>query len=209
MPENRFRTSRIKKRNPWKAAFLALLFTVILMILLLFGLITGWFSGGDEAVRVSPNQPDGAAIFTVQANKNQLETMINEQLSKQQDEKLSYHVAIGHQVTLNGSFKLLFTGIPFSITFNPKVSQGNIILKEADVELGGLKLPDEEVLSFLKSGGDFPKWVVIQPSKRQVYLDLSKIEIQDGMSVRAKTINLAEGNIALTIHQTEQARTSN
>ncbi|RYL93126.1 DUF2140 family protein [Sporolactobacillus sp. THM7-4] len=188
------------KRNFWKAAFLSLLFAVAVAVFLIFGLLTDWFSGG-QPVNVPPHRSAGQAVFTVQANKKQLEAMINSQINKDLDPRLSYSVKINDQLILSGKYKLLFTAIPFSITFDPAVSQGNIILKEADVKLGSLKLPDKEVLNFLKSGSGFPKWVIIQPDQQQIYIDLTQVEIQKGLSLQAKTINLAEDTISFTVHQ--------
>lgn len=147
------------------------------------------------------NSSKNAAIFTVQANKQQLETLINDQIHTDKNARLSYRVAIGDQVALNGNYRLLFTGIPFSLTFNPVVSHGDIILKESEVKLGSIRLPDKQVLSFLKAGSQFPKWVIIQPDKRQIYINLTAVQIQQGLYLQAEKIDLPKNIVSFTVHR--------
>lgn len=128
--------------------------------------------------------------------------MINDQIRGNQNGRLSYQVSIGDHVVLKGNYKLLFTGIPFTLTFDPVVSHGAILLKESDVQLGGLKLPDKEVLNFLKISAGFPDWVVFQPDKKQIYIDLAKTSIQKGLYFQAETINLPKNIVSFTVHQT-------
>lgn len=200
---NELRRSRASKKRPsiWRAAFFTLLFLVVLALVVLMAFLTGGFSASNQSPENFTSQQTSDAIFTVQANKKQLQSMINQQIADSKDKRLSYHVAIGDQVVLKGSYRLLFTGIPFSLTFVPKVSNGDIILKETNVRLGDMKLPDEEVLAFLKSGTRFPKWVVVQPSKRQIYINLTKIQVQKGLYLHAETINLPGNDVSLTVHQ--------
>lgn len=142
-----------------------------------------------------------AAVFTIQAEKAQLQRLINERFAKKDDQKLSYRVTIGDRVTLSGDFRLLFTGIPFSLTFIPRVSGGDVILRETDVKLGKVRLPDEEVLAFLQSGADLPKWIVIQPKERQIYVKLTDVQVQKGLYLRADTINLPDNQIIFSVHE--------
>ncbi|MDD9149432.1 YpmS family protein [Sporolactobacillus sp. CQH2019] len=199
MIEKRQTLNEKKRKNLWKAAFFALLFIFLLFVLLLFSLLTSGFSGTSQTV---PSRlTDGQAIFTVQANKRQLQNMINDQISRNGNNRLSYQVAIGNRVVLKGTYKLLFTGIPFTLTFDPVVSHGAIILKESNVRVGSLELPDKEVLNFLKVSAGFPDWVVFQPDKQQIYIDLSKISIQNGLYLQAETIDLPKNVVAFTVHQ--------
>lgn len=188
-----------RRKNLWKAAFFALLFMILLTIILLFSLLTSGFSGTSQPI---PSKLTGGnAIFTVQANKLQLQNMINDQIRGNQNNRLSYQVTIGDRVVLKGDYKLLFTGIPFTLTFDPVVSNGAIILKESNVRLGNLKLPDREVLNFLKISAGFPDWVIFQPDKQQIYIDLTKISIQNRLYLQAETIDLPKNIVSFTVHQ--------
>ncbi|MFT8318702.1 MAG: YpmS family protein [Sporolactobacillus sp.] len=197
------RRSKVSKKRPsvWRAAFFTLLFLVVIALAVLAAFLTGGFSTSKTSPENFTSQQTSDAIFTVQANKKQLQSMINQQIADNKDKRLNYHVEIGDQVVLKGSYRLLFTGIPFSLSFAPEVNNGDIILKETNVRLGNLKLPDQEVLAFLKSGTRFPKWVVIQPSKRQVYINLTRVQVQKGLYLHAETINLPGNDVSFTVHQ--------
>jgi uncharacterized protein YpmS len=189
-----------RKKNIWKIAFLSFLLLEVLAIGVILAMITNGFSSKDEALPRT-DRTQGQAIFSVQANKQQLENMINDQIDSNQNKRLSYHVDIGDQLVLNGKYKLLFTAIPFSLTFTPGVQNGDVVLKETNVKLGSLPLPDKQVLSFLKSGSNFPKWVVIQPNKRQIYINLTQVQVQQGLYLRAETINLPHNDVTFSVHQ--------
>lgn len=196
------RSSRIRKSSGlWRAAFFTLLFLVVATVGIALYYLSSGFSGGSGTPQNFSDRQTNRAIFSVQANKEQLQSLINQQIADNRDKRLSYHVAIGDQVVLKGNYKLLFTGIPFSLSFEPVVSNGDIILKETGVRLGDVKLPDEEVLAFLKSGTKFPKWVAIQPAKKQVYLNLTRVQVQKGLYLRAETINLPQNIVSFSVHQ--------
>lgn len=201
MEMNRRNIAGRRRRNFWRSAFFALLLTVLLAILLLTGLLTNGFTARSTLPAKVQDTAKGQPIFTVQANKQQLETLINRQMKNSKDHKLTYQVAIGNQVELKGTYRLLFTGIPFLLKFNPSVSNGDIVLKESEVKLGRIRLPDQEVLGFLKVGTNFPKWVIIRPSERQVYINLSQIKMQGGMFLRAKSIDLANNDVSFNVYQ--------
>jgi uncharacterized protein YpmS len=194
-----------RERNFWKTAFFVLLLLILAAVLFLTIALTG---GSSEKEIQQDNLDDKSrseAIFTVQANRQQLESLINNQIRSAENDRLTYHVTIGKHLVLKGHFRLLFTGIPFSLTFDPKVSHGDIILKEADVKIGSLNLPDKEVLSFLKAGTDFPEWVVINPNHREIYINLTQVKIQDGLYLRAETINLPD-EVSFTVHQQDKGK---
>ncbi|QAA23102.1 DUF2140 domain-containing protein [Sporolactobacillus terrae] len=196
-----FRQERSKRKfNVWKIALILLLAIELAAVIIVMGKLTNGFSSSDTP-EPQTDRTKGQAIFTVQANKQQLENMINDQIDSGANKRLSYHVSIGEQIVLEGKYKLLFTAIPFSLSFQPKVASGDIILKETAVKLGSIPLPDQEVLSFFKSGSNFPKWVVIQPNKRQIYINLTQVEVQKDLYLRAKTIDLPHNDVSFSVHQ--------
>lgn len=201
METNRRIIAGRRRRNFWRSAFFALLLALLLAALLMTGYLTNGFTARSTLPGNVKDAAKGQPIFTVQANKQQLETLINHQMKTSKDSKLTYRVVIGNQVELKGTYRLLFTGIPFSLTFTPTVSNGDIVLNESEVKLGSIKLPDQEVLGFLKAGNSFPKWVIIQPAQRQVYINLSQIKMQGGMYLRAKSINLPKNDVSFNVYQ--------
>ncbi|MFT8362861.1 MAG: YpmS family protein [Sporolactobacillus sp.] len=201
MNETRRTIRKGQRPAVWRAAFFTLLFLVIALIGLALYYLSAGFSGEQATPESYSDQQTNRAIFSVQANKTQLQSLINQQITDSGDKRLSYHVEIGDQVVLKGSYKLLFTGIPFSLAFKPIVSNGDVVLRETSVRLGDVKLPDEEVLAFLKSGTKFPKWVAIQPAKKQVYLNLTRVQVQKGLYLRAEVINLPKNIVSFSVHQ--------
>ncbi|MCO7124937.1 YpmS family protein [Sporolactobacillus shoreicorticis] len=189
-----------KKKNLWKLALLSILVIELATVVVVFAMLTNGFSAADHPIPRT-DRTKGKAIFSVQANKQQLENMINDQIDSNGNNRLTYHIDIDDHLVLNGKYKLLFTAIPFSLTFTPSVSNGDIVLKETDVKLGSIPLPDKQVLSFLKSGSKFPKWVAIQPNKRQIYINLTDVQVQKGLYLRAQTINLAKNDVTFSVHQ--------
>jgi uncharacterized protein YpmS len=189
-----------KKKNFWKIALLTLLSLEVLAVLIVLIMITNGFSASDTPTPQT-DRTNGQAIFSVQANKQQLENMVNDQIDAKGNKRLTYHVDIDDQLVLNGKYKLLFTAIPFSLTFTPSVYKGDVVLKETNVKLGSIPLPDKQVLSFLKSGSNFPKWVAIQPNKRQIYINLTSVQVQKGLYLRAKSMDLANNDVSFSVHQ--------
>lgn len=192
-----------KSRTPnrWKRAFFSLLILLAAAVVILYGLFLGLFTGGGPAKNIIHPAREDAAIFTVQAKKKNLQDMINEQIQKYPDSRLSYTAEIDRDLTLTGKLKLLGTGIPFSMSFDPYVSNGDIILKETGVTLGKVSLPEEQVLSFLNSSTQFPKWVIIQPDKRQITINLTQMPLEDQFYLKAKTINLSQDDISFEVHE--------
>lgn len=190
-----------KAPNRWKRAFFSLLFLLAAAAAILYVTFLGLFTGGGPSKTIVHPVSEGAAIFTVQAQKNNLQDMINEQIKKYPDSRLSYTARIDQDLTLSGKLKLLGTGIPFSISFDPYVSKGDIILKETGVTLGKVSLPEEQVLNFLNSSTRFPKWVIIQPAKRQITINLTQMPLEDQFYLKAKTINLNQDDISFEVHE--------
>ncbi|WKB36700.1 YpmS family protein [Terrilactibacillus sp. S3-3] len=192
-----------KSRTPnrWKRAFFFHYLFYWQRRLSFFTACSSAFSQEAGAKNIIHPAREDAAIFTVQAKKKNLQDMINEQIQKYPDSRLSYTAEIDRDLTLTGKLKLLGTGIPFSMSFDPYVSNGDIILKETGVTLGKVSLPEEQVLSFLNSSTQFPKWVIIQPDKRQITINLTQMPLEDQFYLKAKTINLSQDDISFEVHE--------
>ncbi|TCP29278.1 uncharacterized protein YpmS [Scopulibacillus darangshiensis] len=189
-------------KNKWKTAF----FTLIIIILIVVIAIIGTFIGLVGSPSTSPNVKNDAPhvdspIFMVQASKRHLSDMVNNELQKHQSGTLTYNVDFDKDVTLYGYLGLLGLDIPFNMSFSPVVKNGDIILKEKSVHLGRISLPEEEVLKFIKKGTELPDWVIIQPDKKQIYVNLTKMKLKDRFYLKAKKINLSENDIEFNVYQ--------
>ena len=84
--------------------------------------------------------------------------------------------------------------------FEPYVEEnGNIRLEQSSVEIGRLSLDPETILKLLRDSIELPKWMVVDPEKEEVLIQLSDIPMDSGVGVRAKELNLAEDIITLEI----------
>lgn len=188
--------------NKWKKAFFALLIVIVIVIIVVFGLFFKFVGTSGSSSEVPNNTPHvDSPIFMIQANKKRLNDMINNELQKHQPGHLAYSVSLNQDVTLKGSLGVLGLKIPFRMSFDPEVKNGDIILKETSVSLAKISLPEEEVLKFIKKGTDLPDWVIVQSDKNQIYVNLTKMELKGRFYLKAKRIDLQENKIEFNVYQ--------
>ena len=103
---------------------------------------------------------------------------------------------MGKTLDIIGDLKLFGLGIPFTMNFNPAVDkQGNIVLKEKDVKLGGFNLPESQVLKFIKVGANLPSWVYVYPNQKEIYIHLNSVVIKDRFYLKAEEIDIPKNKI--------------
>lgn len=189
--------------NKWKRAFFALLTLIVLVCVGLSVLFYNLFVvHTSQQNNINETHHVGEPIFSVNANKQRLTDMINNEIQDHQNDQLTYQVQLTNDVTLTGDLKVLGMGIPFTMSFDPKVTgSGDIILKEKSVTLGRVNLPDEQVLQFIDNGTNFPDWVVIQASKKQIYVNLNEMPLNDQFYLKAKDIQLQKDKINFDVYQ--------
>lgn len=188
-------------RNKWRTAFLILSGIVAVIIIAIVMTLAKWTDGGQSAAVPHDTPKVTAPIFMVNANKEKLTAMINHEIQVNQSGNLSYHVDLSKNVSLTGALKILGLAIPFHLSFDPIVKDGDIILKEKAVQLGDITLPKQDVLNFIKKGTQFPKWVIIQPDKNQIYINVTGLDFQKNFYLKAKTIDLSNNKIEFNVYQ--------
>ncbi len=142
----------------------------------------------------------GEPIFTIDANKQELEQLINQEVSaSNKQSNLTYQIHINDDAKITGKLNVLSANIPFEMTFAPTVKDGNVLLKEKSVKLGVLKLPPSEVLKFINKGTDLPEWVHIDDDKEQIYINLTQLKIKDRFYLQAEAIDLANNQIQFNV----------
>jgi uncharacterized protein YpmS len=204
MLTNLFET-RQSMKNPWKRAFLGLLILDGLIVVLLIGLYLSFYFNQPKATlpeNIAVPHLTGAPIFKVSGNKAQLAAMMNQELQKKLTGNLDAGVALNDYVSILGNLKILGIQIPFNMIFQPKVMNDGeaVVLNEKSVTLGEFSLPDTEVLGFIQAGAHFPKWIVVQPDKKQIVLHLSGFVIKDKYIVRANQIDLPHNKLVFNIY---------
>ncbi|MBM7643812.1 uncharacterized protein YpmS [Scopulibacillus daqui] len=191
-------------KNKWKMAFFTLLGIVVIVLVLTGVFFFSFLAIGGKTQNI-PNdvKNNSQPIFTVQADKEQLDHLINNEIQRHQTGNLNYSVNMDNDVRVNGSLGVLGTSMPFSIAFNPVVENGDVILKEKTVKLGKFNLPDKQVLKFINFGTKLPDWVIVQPDKRQIYINVTKIPLNKDIDfyLKAKQIQLSSNKIIFELHQ--------
>ncbi|WP_150284608.1 YpmS family protein [Rummeliibacillus sp. TYF-LIM-RU47] len=187
--------------NKWKIAFLLLLTLVIVAIVSFFYLIT-------RPIDTTPNPtvkqlPNGSHL-EVQTTKKDFENMANRLIeSSMKTSKIPVTMEVDQDVTLNSTLTVFEMELPITMTFEPSLEEGNLLLKQKTVEVGMLDIPPNTALKLLKDSVDLPSWMVIQPKEEQIYFNLTDIDIPLGENlighVQAKEFNLDKNRIILDV----------
>ncbi|WP_062356615.1 YpmS family protein [Bacillus kwashiorkori] len=186
----------MNKRN-WKRAFFILLginIAVMLTLLLLFMLPT---SGNINEISTTKQNDDVELIIS--AKKEDLTTFINEYIRNENDGNIAYGVYLKDEVELVGSLPVFTESIDMSMTFDAKaLENGDLLLSQKGISIGNLHLPVTYVLNFIKRVYSFPDWVEIFPNEHMVYLHLTKMELKNGIQIKAKQFDLSKDEITFS-----------
>ncbi|HEY4552452.1 MAG TPA: YpmS family protein [Bacillaceae bacterium] len=189
--------NEMNKKNKWKIAFIVLL-AANLAILASLGLLL-FLSGEQEPVPEQTADEQPYAEFLIQSGKKDLTKLINHYIEKEGlNGPINYEVLLNDEVELYGEVKFFSQMLQLKMTFEPEaLENGDLILRQKTVSLGDVKLPVAYILKFIKDSYKLPEWVIIQPNDKQVYVALQKMELNNGIHVRAQEFNLKEDIISL------------
>lgn len=182
--------------NKWKIAFFALAIIIILAIVWIVSLAVS----PTENVYVPSNTEATGSVLTVQTTTEEFEAIAKKYLADAiKDSAIDVDIAIKDQIYLYSDLIIFGITVPIQMDFEPIVDNGNIILKQTNVHVGKIDIPPSTVLKLIKDSADFPSWIVVQPAKEEIYVDLSLLNIANGNRVRTKEIDLADDKILLEI----------
>lgn len=188
----------------WKRAFFVLLTICTMLFLTLVVLYVSLISSTSTkpVPDVAPVIPKSTPIFTITANKTELTQLINQKLIKNKEGNINYSVSLQDDIQLKGTIKVFSDNIPFIMLFSPSVTKdGQVTLKEKSFRLGKLYLPSDQVLKFIRMGTTLPNWIVIDPAKKQIDVNLSKAPINGQLYLRADRIDLKHDVLQFSIYQ--------
>ena len=138
-------------------------------------------------------------VLVVQTTTKELES-ISKKYLKDAGSPLPLDFTIGDDIQLKSTLKVFYTEIPISMNFDPVVDKkGNIILKQTGMNVGLLNIPPDTAMKIMRDTVDFPSWISIDPSKAEIYIDLSRINIASGSRIKAKELDLPKDKILLEI----------
>lgn len=183
--------------NKWKIAFFLLAGAVLLLI----GLITFLLlSPAEDVVKPSPQQVEGNVVV-METTVEEFESIARQYIgSSLNDSPLPVEFDMNDRIQLFSTFTIFNVEVPITMDFDPIVEEdGNITLKQTEVNVGKLNIPPTTVLKLLNDSVDFPDFITVDANKAQIYVDLSRINIANGSRVRAKEIDFANDKILLEI----------
>ncbi|MBS4176643.1 YpmS family protein [Lederbergia citrea] len=187
----------MKNKNTWKILFIALLTINILIVVSLGTLL---FLASDQE-RVPESNPNSKTVseFFIRTEKDDLNKLINHYIEKEGlNGPIHYQVLLTDEVELYGEVKVFSETMQLKMTFEPlALDNGDLVLEQKTLSLGGVKLPVSYILKFIRDAYKFPEWVIIQPNDKQIYVALQKMRLNGGIRVRTEEFNLAEDRISM------------
>jgi uncharacterized protein YpmS len=184
--------------NKWKVAFL-MLATIVLLTIIGFAYL---FISPTENVNLVNEEGETvkSSVLRVQTTTNEFEAIAQKYLAEAiQDSPIDVQLEVDEQIYLFSNLIIFGVTIPIQMDFDPIVDEGNIRMKQTNVHIGKLNIPPSTVLKLVKESVNFPSWIIVQPDKEEIYVDLSRLNIANGNRVRAKAINLQKDEILLEI----------
>lgn len=184
-------------KNKWKWLFLMLLTLNIAVILLISILI---FDTPEDVQDPEINiKTENMSEFTISTDKHDLNRLINHYIEKEGlNGPINYYIKLTDEVELFGEIKVFSKTLQLRMTFEPQaLENGDLLLVQKSLSLGGIKLPVERILKFIQDGYKLPEWVIIQPNDKKIYVALQEMRLNGGIQVRAEEFDVAKNNISM------------
>ncbi len=187
--------------NRWKVAFFSFATVVFVFICAIAFLLS---KGSVDESQFSGPEPDGEPIFFIETSKERLNYLIQSQLEKLKynREQIDFTVDIDETVDVHGYVTVFSRKLNFRMHLLPVVQKdGNLLLRQDGFYIGELPIPSKQVLKFIRTSADLPKWVNIEPDKDSIYIDLNKIKVGEDLHVKVRTIDLKNNDISFEIYE--------
>lgn len=184
------RSNNKKQKNKWFWLFWILI--LIIVGLCVGGLTLAMQSNTISTTTKSVNQNDNT--FDVVLNKQQINALTKNYTKEiEQKSGREFGFVVNDYANLYGKINVLGQALNVGMSLTPKVtSDGNILLKPYKITVGELQLPTSIVLGLFSKTYDVPSWMIINPRKNQILIDLSKIKTSTGIMFKAKSINMMD-----------------
>lgn len=189
----------MENKKRWKIAFLTLLSFNLLIIILFFSFV---FFGSIKNTKIEPKGLNhSVSEFQIQTDKEDLNALITHYIEKEGlNGPIDYHVLLDEEVELYGSIKVFSHELELKMTFEPEaLDNGDLILKQESISLGGVHLPVNYVLKLIRDSYKLPEWVTIQPNDQTIYVALQNMELNNGIQIRAEKFDLRNNEISFSM----------
>lgn len=187
----------MKQKNKWKLLFITLL-TINILVIAGIGILL-FLAGDQDAIPENITQSKQMSEFIIRTDKNDLNQLINHYIEKEGlNGPIHYHVLLTDEVELFGEVQVFSQTMQLKMTFDSyALDNGDLILKQKSLSLGGVKLPVTYILKFIRDAYKLPDWVIIQPNEKQIYVALQNMRLNGGIQVRAEKFNIADNDIEM------------
>lgn len=168
-------------------------------------LIMGYPSDGEDTRIADRIDTDTSALAKLEviSGKADLEQVINSYLKRYADGKsheLSYEVELSDVLQLRGDIEIMGIGVQLEVELAPSVTEnGDLLLTQKRFKAGGLSLPSTLVLEYARKSFDFPDWISIHPSRKQILAATTVMQTESGMFIRVREFDLAMDKLRFEI----------
>lgn len=182
----------MREKKPMENRFFALASVVVAFVLVL-----SFFFLCRMAACPNRKKTGKTIDLRVETNKADLTALINRYL---REEKIKGKVLLNDEVVYYGTVGVFSEKMQYKMTFKPKaLKNGDLVLKQKSVSLGSVHLPVSYILQFVKTTYHLPKWVIIQPGEKLVYVQLQNMKLENGAKVKANEFDLQHDDISFTL----------
>lgn len=156
-----------------------------------------------EAENIATKTKGGIKIGSFSTTKEQLNKTVVSYLEDYQKKGMTYKLyATSSQILFEGTYILLGYEVPLYVYFQPsRLENGAVQLKVTSFSVGTLPLPEDQVLKYIKSSYDLPKFVKIQPNQSTITINVQNLDNEEGIYLKAQTINLVNDDISFDIYK--------
>lgn len=156
-----------------------------------------------EAENIATKTKGGIKIGTFSTTKEQLNETVVSYLEDYQKKGMTYKLyATSSQILFEGTYTLLGYEVPLYVYFQPsRLENGAVQLKVTSFSVGTLPLPEDQVLKYIKSSYNLPKFVNVQPNKSTITINVQNLDNEAGIYLKAQTINLVNDDISFDIYK--------
>lgn len=122
--------------------------------------------------------------------------------------KIKYRFVVGPKyATVIGKTKFLGTTVTFSLNMVPqRLSNGNVLLKAAGINVGRLNIPVGFVMGFIAKQYKLPNWVTVNAKKHTILLDLHKYSQGKQLHYSVEKIDMQGGHFQLRLSIPDNAK---
>lgn len=187
-------------KNPWRLAFITLVAVLVGFISVTAFRISTPRMTYDAKLPVIETREK--PILDINMKKDQVNNVINFFLEDAMKESgVDYSFVLENQALVDGTFNLLGHETHFYLYFEPYVlNDGNVQLKAKSLSVGALNVPIPAMINYIASTTDLPNWIELDPDQQLINLHLNKFKLDNGMTVRAKKINLIDDEITFSLY---------